>query len=109
MFDYFVELALKGLIFLLINLQISFLGDSVSLNTFFQVKEDEKDKLEAFFERNHYVAGSYDDPSAFEKLNAEISKFETTERSDRIFYLALPPSVFIPVTQMLKDHCESKT
>lgn len=74
-----------------------------------KVKEDEKEKLEEFFKINHYVSGAYDSPAAFENLNTEITKLETTNECDRIFYLALPPSVFIPVTQMVKDHCESKT
>jgi len=76
---------------------------------YLKVKEDEKEKLNEFFKLNHYVAGSYDDPASFEKLEEGIKKDECTENADRIFYLALPPSVFVPVTQMLKDHCESKT
>lgn len=76
---------------------------------YMKVKEDEKEKLEEFFKINHYVSGAYDSPAAFENLNTEITKLETTNECDRIFYLALPPSVFIPVTQMVKDHCESKT
>ena len=57
---------------------------------------------------NSYVAGGYEDPAGYTALNEHIKSKETTTRADRIFYLALPPSVFIPVTQKVKDHCESK-
>ena len=74
-----------------------------------QVKEGEESKLDAFFSVNSYITGAYDDPKSFKKLNEEIKKLETNPVADRIFYLALPPSVFIPATQMLKDYCQSET
>ena len=70
---------------------------------------DQKEKLEEFWKVNSYVAGSYDDPSGYQALDDHISCKETTAKADRIFYLALPPSVFIPVTQKIHDHCESKS
>lgn len=76
--------------------------------------DDQKEKLEEFWKVNSYVAGSYDDPSGYQALDAHIRCTETnckemTGKADRIFYLALPPSVFIPVTQKIHDHCESKS
>jgi len=68
--------------------------------------EGEEQKLEEFWGANHYVAGSYDQKRDFELLNQEISKTEKG-RSNRLFYLALPPSVFKPVTTMIKDCCMS--
>jgi len=56
---------------------------------------------------NSYVSGGYEDPAGYTALNDHIKTKETTAKADRIFYLALPPSVFIPVTQKVKDHCES--
>jgi len=76
---------------------------------FMKVKEGEENKLEQFFAQNHYIAGSYDDADAFRNLDLELKKLETKAIADRIFYLALPPSVFTPVSQMIKDHCESST
>ena len=45
---------------------------------------------------------------AFEKLNAEIVKLEAGhKKANRLFYLALPPSVFAPVTSNIKVCCMS--
>ncbi|XP_066917929.1 glucose-6-phosphate 1-dehydrogenase-like [Clytia hemisphaerica] len=76
---------------------------------YLKVSEAQKEKLEEFWKVNSYVAGGYDDPEGYKALNDHIRMKETTAKSDRIFYLALPPSVFIPVTQKLHDHCESQT
>lgn len=72
------------------------------------MKEDQREKLEEFWEVNSYVAGSYDEPSGYIRLDEHIRSKEITSKADRMFYLALPPSVFIPVTQKIHDHCESK-
>ena len=75
-----------------------------------QVKDDEADKVEKFWAINSYVAGSYTEKSAFEKLNSEMCKLETgKEAGNRLFYLALPPSVFATVTSNIKETCMSKT
>lgn len=72
------------------------------------MKNDEKDKLDLFFKVNHYVQGSYTDGGAFENLNVELRKLENGSKANRIFYLALPPSVFMPVTENLSKFCMSK-
>ena len=65
-------------------------------------------KIETFKQIMTYVAGDYEDGTAFDKLNDHLkeieSKYQTKERN-RIFYLALPPTVFIPVAKNLKEHC----
>merc|ERR1719449_27258 len=71
-------------------------------------KEGEEETLERFWASNHYVAGSYDTQRDFEILNQEMASVEK-EHANRLFYLALPPSVFKPVTSMLKASCMSQT
>jgi glucose-6-phosphate 1-dehydrogenase len=69
-------------------------------------------KIEEFKAILSYFAGSYDDASPFEDLDKHISEIEAayqTKESNRIFYLALPPSVFIAVAKNLKEHCYSKS
>lgn len=65
-------------------------------------------KIEEFKSFSTYVSGSYEDPAAFQALNKHIeeieSKYQGTARN-RIFYLALPPSVFIPVAKNLRENC----
>ena len=76
---------------------------------YMKVKENDGEKLDQFFAANHYVQGSYTEAGDFQNLDKELTRLETRSVSDRIFYLALPPSVFIPVSQLIKTHCESKT
>ena len=57
-----------------------------------------------------YVSGSYDSGEGFEKLNKEISDYEMSNNSGssrRLFYLALPPSVYPSVCKMIRTYCMS--
>jgi glucose-6-phosphate 1-dehydrogenase len=76
----------------------------------YQGQESEQEKADAFWALNTYVAGGYDSKSDFENLDAVITDGESNgEIGNRLFYLALPPSVFIPVTTHLKEAAMSKT
>ena len=66
-----------------------------------KAKEGEEELLEQFWAANHYVAGCYDTQGDFQRLNQEMVAVEKGI-ANRLFYLALPPSVFKPVTSMLK-------
>merc|ERR1712079_674077 len=68
----------------------------------------EEEALDRFWDSNHYVAGSYDTRRDFELLHKEMTAVEKGH-ANRLFYLALPPSVFKPVTSMLKASCMSQT
>ncbi|CAL8115564.1 unnamed protein product [Orchesella dallaii] len=72
---------------------------------YMQVKPDEKEMYEKFWELNEYVAGSYDGRRDFELLNQEIAKKEKNMSANRLFYLALPPSVFEPCTTNIRNTC----
>lgn len=69
------------------------------------MKPDESEAYEQFWQVNDYVAGSYDGRRDFELLNQEIAKKEKNAAANRLFYLALPPSVFEPVTSSLRNTC----
>ncbi|KNA06151.1 hypothetical protein SOVF_183760 [Spinacia oleracea] len=61
-----------------------------------------------------YVSGSYDSEEGFQLLDKEISKYEYEQNrqegiSRRLFYLALPPSVYPSVCRMIKLHCMTKS
>ncbi|KIJ20036.1 glucose-6-phosphate dehydrogenase [Paxillus involutus ATCC 200175] len=67
-------------------------------------------KLDEFKNISTYVSGSYDDPASFHNLTKhleEIEKTYTTRDVNRVFYLALPPSVFVPVAQNTRNCCYS--
>jgi glucose-6-phosphate 1-dehydrogenase len=65
-------------------------------------------KIEEFKKFCSYVPGDYEDGTAFDELNKHLEEIESHYQSkecNRIFYLALPPTVFIPVAKNLKEHC----
>ncbi|KAI9364509.1 glucose-6-phosphate dehydrogenase [Zopfochytrium polystomum] len=66
--------------------------------------ETERGLLPSFLARCTYVSGKYDDMASFERLNEFVSAVEVpgAARRHRIFYMALPPSVFIPASRGLK-------
>lgn len=58
-----------------------------------------------FLALNFYVPGSYDKPEDFERLNAETVRITNQKGSYRYFYLALPPSVYGSVSELISKHC----
>lgn len=65
----------------------------------------EREKSE-FLHICSYVSGQYDEDASFKKLNAHLDTLESDQPvQNRLFYMALPPSVFIPVSQHLKRLC----
>lgn len=76
---------------------------------YLKAKTDElKAKVDKFLDLCSYLHGPYDTSEGFEALNTEIEKFEAERKvatSHRLFYLALPPSVFTVVAGNLKKHC----
>ncbi|KAI9512174.1 glucose-6-P dehydrogenase [Russula earlei] len=62
-------------------------------------------KIEEFKRISTYVSGGYEDDASFENLEKHLRSVESSYQSkerNRIFYLALPPSVFIPVSARAK-------
>jgi glucose-6-phosphate 1-dehydrogenase len=64
-------------------------------------------KIEEFKKLSAYVSGGYEDVPSFEALEEHLKGIEATYKSGechRVFYLALPPSVFIPVAEHVKTY-----
>lgn len=73
-------------------------------------KDAHKKKLDKFTSISSYVAGQYDEDSGFQALLKELEKVESergVEKPNRLFYMALPPSVFTIVAEGLKKNCYS--
>jgi len=71
-------------------------------------KEFEK-SVKAFTDISTYISGPYDEDSGFEELLKHIEEIEgKNSKRNRLFYMALPPSVFTVVAKGLKKHCYSK-
>ncbi|KIJ70545.1 hypothetical protein HYDPIDRAFT_105287 [Hydnomerulius pinastri MD-312] len=67
-------------------------------------------KIEEFKKFSTYVSGGYEDAPSFQNLTKHLEEIEKTYKSrdvNRVFYLALPPSVFVPVGKNIKDCCYS--
>ena len=62
-------------------------------------------QLKEFLKLCTYVSGQYDSDPSFVNLESVLQKIESGyegKARNRVFYMALPPSVFVPVAQHLK-------
>ena len=63
-------------------------------------------QLEEFTGMCSYISGQYDKDESFQELDKHLAELENGRKeTNRIFYMALPPSVFIPVSEHLKKNC----
>jgi len=67
------------------------------------------DKKDSFLARCTYFKGQYDSTEAFHKTHEVLVKLEAGKKGDRIFYMAVPPSVFVQVAKSIKAAAISKT
>lgn len=68
--------------------------------------KDHEESLEDFEGLCSYVSGQYDQDEGFNELDKHVTDLEKGQKQNhRVFYMALPPSVFIPVSQHLKKCC----
>lgn len=68
-------------------------------------KETEQ-QLDDFCSLCTYISGQYDQDEPFQRLNKHIEELEKDfKEAHRLFYMALPPSVFTMVSQHLKRCC----
>lgn len=71
-----------------------------------------EEQLDQFCKMCTYVSGQYDEDDSFINLNKhleEIEKGRQGKEQNRVFYMALPPSVFITVSEQLKRNCYPKS
>ncbi|KAL5286072.1 G6PD family protein [Megaselia abdita] len=73
---------------------------------FMKITGQEKVNLSDFWDLHSFVSGSYSDDADFKKLETYLASYGST---NRIFYLALPPSVFEDVTTGIKKFCMAKS
>jgi glucose-6-phosphate 1-dehydrogenase len=68
--------------------------------------KDIEQQLEEFCSLCSYVSGQYDKDESFQQLNKHLEELEQGKKEqNRLFYMALPPSVFTIVSQHLKKCC----
>ena len=61
------------------------------------------DRMDAFLARCHYVAGRYDSADSFLDLFQAMKKLEGGRPANRLYYLAIPPNVFLDVAHSIGD------
>jgi len=73
-------------------------------------------RVDDFLKVCSYVPGAYDKKEAFDELNKKLTEIEDATYAkgknstrNRIFYMALPPSVFTSVAAGLKESCYSES
>ncbi|KAG8447756.1 hypothetical protein GDO86_015026 [Hymenochirus boettgeri] len=74
---------------------------------YLKVSEEDAGKLESFFKLNSYVSGQYSDKVSFEALHQHLNSLPNGSNANRLFYLAVPPSVYHDVTRNIKEACMS--
>jgi len=68
--------------------------------------KDMEEQLNDFLRKCSYVIGQYDQDEPFIRLRKHLEELEHGRpQNNRIFYMALPPSVFTTVSQHLKRNC----
>jgi len=71
--------------------------------------KDMEEQLQEFCKMCTYVSGQYDKDESFQELEKHLQEIEKGQKeTNRVFYMALPPSVFIPVQEHLKKNCYPK-
>lgn len=84
------------------------------ITSFFEVEDDGlKKKKDEFLKICKYVQGQYDEDESFEKLDKYVTESEDRrglkgDQRNRLFYVALPPGVYIKVSQGLDKFVRSK-
>ena len=66
------------------------------------------EQLKQFCDRCTYVSGHEGGDKSFEALRGRLEEIgHGKKEQNRLFYMALPPSIFVSTSQMLKKHCYS--
>lgn len=69
-----------------------------------------EDVIHQFLSKVTYMQGAYDTDEGYIRMNEEVSRFEL-EKDDkdssthRLYYFALPPSVYPEVSEKVRKHC----
>ncbi|MFS7954264.1 putative glucose-6-phosphate dehydrogenase (NADP(+)) [Helianthus anomalus] len=77
-------------------------------------EETHDEDVSKFLPLIKYISGPYDADEGFQSLDEAISAYEMSKddkggSSKRLFYFALPPSVYPPVCKMIKRFCMNKS
>ncbi|EEF32168.1 glucose-6-phosphate 1-dehydrogenase 1, chloroplastic [Ricinus communis] len=70
-------------------------------------RENCEDKMEQFLKRCFYQAGQYDSEEHFLELDKKLKEKEAGKLSNRLFYLSIPPNIFVDVVRCASARASS--
>nr|QWX94656.1 glucose-6-phosphate 1-dehydrogenase [Pachycrepoideus vindemmiae] len=77
---------------------------------FVKVEPGEEKLYEKFWSLNQYINGTKDADADYNRVDRIVSESEADEQiGNRIFYMALPPVVFLSAASQIKRTCMAKT
>lgn len=71
---------------------------------FFQVSGASEEKINEFWSKNSFVSGAYDRDEDLRKLQDHINAHYGAD-TNRVYYLAVPPTVYESLTKCIKHEC----
>lgn len=72
-------------------------------------RENCGDKMDQFLKRCFYHSGQYNSEEDFAKLNCKMKKKEGGRLSNRLFYLSIPPNIFVDVVRCASVRASATT
>ncbi|VFQ73533.1 unnamed protein product [Cuscuta campestris] len=81
---------------------------------YLSLEKKNPESVSNFLQLMKYICGGYDSVEAFQSLDKAISEHEKSKNSiegssKRLFYLALPPSIYPSVCRMIKLYCMNRS
>ncbi|WOL12626.1 hypothetical protein Cni_G21393 [Canna indica] len=71
-------------------------------------RENCSEKMEQFLERCFYHCGQYDSEQNLAELDKKLKEHEAGRSANRLFYLSIPPNIFIDVVKSASKSASSK-
>ncbi|XP_011493976.1 PREDICTED: glucose-6-phosphate 1-dehydrogenase-like [Ceratosolen solmsi marchali] len=83
--------------------------DSLKANVapFVNIRPEDTELYNKFWRINYYIQGSKNNDLDYDRINKQIEKWENNDKGNRIFYMAIPPSVFAMAASQIKRACMS--
>lgn len=72
-------------------------------------RENCADKMDQFLQRCFYHSGQYNSEDDFSKLDCKLKEKEAGRLPNRLFYLSIPPNIFVDVVRCVSHRASSES
>ena len=69
-------------------------------------RENCQKSIETFLQCCSYISGDYDNAEDFIRLNNYLTTLEQSDQSNRLFYFAVPSTIFLNCGKMISKYCQ---